>query len=96
MSNQTTLTDASTKLAELCDRVIAERDVVIINRQEGESVGLIAVEELNSLLETAYLLRSPKNADRLLTALQRARARTLKPQTINELRQELGIGEKEG
>ncbi|WP_017741844.1 type II toxin-antitoxin system Phd/YefM family antitoxin [Scytonema hofmannii] len=67
--------------------------MVIINRQEGESVALIAVEELNSLLETAYLLRSPKNADRLLTALQRARARTFKPQTINELHQELGIGE---
>jgi antitoxin YefM len=96
MSNHTTLTDASNNLAELCARVISERDVVIINPPEGESVALIAIEELNSLLETAYLLRSPKNAERLLTALQRARARTLKPQTINELRQELGIDEEEG
>ena len=95
MSNQTTVTDASAKLAQLCAQVVANRDVVIINRQEGESVALIAAEELDSLLETAYLLRSPKNAARLLTALQRAKARTLEPQSIHELRQELGIGEEE-
>jgi len=91
MSNQTTFTDASTNLAELCDRVVADRDVVIITRQEGESVALIAAGELDSLLETAYLLRSPKNAARLLTALERAKARTLEPQSIDSLRQELGI-----
>lgn len=95
MSNQTNLTDASTNLAEICAQVVADRDVVIITRQEGESVALIPVEELNSLLETVHLLRSPKNAERLLTALERAKARTLKPQSISELRQELGIGEEE-
>jgi len=67
--------------------------VVIITRQDGESVALIAAEELDSLMETAYLLRSPQNATRLLTALQRAKARTLEAQSINELRQELGLGE---
>ncbi|MBD2775147.1 type II toxin-antitoxin system Phd/YefM family antitoxin [Iningainema tapete] len=95
MSNQTTLTDASANLAQLCTQVVANRDVVIINRQEGESVALIAVDELDGLLETVHLLRSPKNAARLLTALQRAKARTLEPQSIHELRQELGIGEEE-
>ncbi|WP_103126933.1 type II toxin-antitoxin system Phd/YefM family antitoxin [Nostoc cycadae] len=95
MSNQTNLTDACNNLAELCDQVVADRNVVIINRQEGEGVALIAVDELNSLLETSYLLRSPKNAARLFTALERAKARILKPQSINELRQELGIGEEE-
>jgi antitoxin YefM len=94
MSNQTTLNDASVSLAQLCEQVVSDRDVVIITRQEGESVAIIAVEELNSLLETAYLLRSPKNATRLLTALSRAKARTLEPQSINELRQELGIDEE--
>ncbi|MGI2903895.1 type II toxin-antitoxin system Phd/YefM family antitoxin [Tolypothrix sp. VBCCA 56010] len=94
MSNQTTLNNASASLAQLCEQVVSDRDVVIITRQEGESVAIIAVEELNSLLETAYLLRSPKNATRLLTALERAKARTLEPQSINELRQELGIGEE--
>ena len=97
MSNQTNLTDARNNLAELCAQVVEDREVVIINRQEGESVALIAVDELDSLLETSHLLRSPKNAVRLLTALGKAKARTLKPQSINELRQELGIDEeKEG
>jgi antitoxin YefM len=92
MSNQTTFTEACANLAELCNQVVADRDVVIITRQDGESVALIAAEELDSLLETAYLLRSPQNAARLLTTLQRAKARTLEPQSINELRQELGFG----
>ncbi len=95
MYSQTTVTEASPNLAQLCDHVVAERDVVIITRQTGESVALIAVDELNSLLESTYLLRSPKNADRLLTALARAKARTLEPESISELRQELGIGEEE-
>jgi antitoxin YefM len=93
MSNKTTFTEAYANLAELCNQVVADRDVVIITRQDGESVALIAAEELDSLMETAYLLRSHQNASRLLTALQRAKARTLKPQSINELRQELGFGE---
>lgn len=95
MSKQTNLTDARNNLAELCNQVVADREVVIITRQEGENVALIAVDELDSLLETSHLLRSPKNAVRLLTALERAKARTLKPQNINELRQELGIDEEE-
>ncbi len=94
MSNQTTFTEAYANLDKLCNQVVADRDVVIITRQEGESVALIAADELDSLMETAYLLRSPKNAARLLTALQRAKARTLDSQSINELRQELGLGEE--
>ncbi|MBD2294994.1 addiction module antitoxin [Anabaena sphaerica FACHB-251] len=38
---------------------------------------------------------SQETITRLLTALERAKARTLKPQSINELRQELGIDAKE-
>ncbi|BAZ31502.1 hypothetical protein NIES4074_39750 [Cylindrospermum sp. NIES-4074] len=80
MSHQTNLTDACNNLAELCEKVIADREVVIITRQDGENVALIAADELESLLETTYLLRSPKNAARLLTALERAKSRTLKHQ----------------
>ncbi|MEH2011016.1 type II toxin-antitoxin system Phd/YefM family antitoxin [Nostoc sp.] len=57
MSNQTNLTDARNNLAELCAQVVEDREVVIITRQEGESVALIAVDELDSLLETSHLLR---------------------------------------
>ncbi|MBD2385799.1 type II toxin-antitoxin system Phd/YefM family antitoxin [Cylindrospermum sp. FACHB-282] len=94
MSHQTNLTDARNNLSELCEQVITDREVVIITRQDGENVALIAADELDSLLETTYLLRSPKNAARLLTALERGKSRTLKPQNINELCQELGIDEE--
>lgn len=92
--NQIPLTDVSLNLAEICEQVVTDRDVVIITRPEGENVALISVDELNSLMETVHLLRSPKNADRLLTALQDVKSRTLQPQTISDFRQELGIGEE--
>lgn len=92
---QTTLTDASANLVQLCEQVIADRDVVIITRPDGEHVALIAADELSSLMETVHLLRSPKNAVRLLTALERVKARTEKPQTVSELREELEIGSEE-
>jgi antitoxin YefM len=46
---------------------------------------------LDSLVETAHLLRSPKNAARLLSALRRALARKGKAQTVEQLREELGL-----
>jgi len=46
---------------------------------------------LTGILETAHLLRSPTNAERLLTALDRVRKGTGTPQTIDELRSEVGI-----
>jgi antitoxin YefM len=52
---------------------------------------MIAADELESLTETAHLLRSPKNAERLLSALARARAGEGTPQTVGELRDELGF-----
>ncbi len=95
MTNQTNLNDARNNLDNICAHVVADREVVIITRPDGENVALIAADELESLLETTHLLRSPKNAARLITAFDRAKARILKPQTIKELRQELGIDEKE-
>jgi len=57
-------------------------------------VALISAAELKSLEETAYLLRSPKNAERLLTALARSTAGEGEVQTIAELRIEVGLDKK--
>ena len=76
---QVTYTEALANLDQLCEQVINDRDTIIITRKDGENVALIAADELASLLETVYLLRSPKNADRLLSALKQAKARTAKP-----------------
>ena len=94
MATHTTYTQARANLAKLCDEVIANQDIVIINRQGAEDVALIAASELDSLLETAHLLRSPKNAERLLTALHRAWTQQVTPQSLTELREEIGLGEQ--
>ncbi len=93
MITHTTYTQARAKLATLCDEVTANREVVIIRRRGAEDVALISVAELSSLMETAHLLRSPQNAERLLAALARARSETLAPQTVEELRREVGLDE---
>ena len=72
MAIQTTCAEAHAKLAELCDRVVQDCETVIIKRPGAADVALIAADELASLQETVYLLRSPKNAARLLKALNRA------------------------
>ena len=91
MAIQTTFTRARANFAQLFDEVTDNREVVIINRRGHEDVAMIAASELSSLLETAHLLRSPKNVERLLTALQRAQSRTVESQTIEALRQEVGL-----
>src|SRR5207249_3613422 len=88
MVKETSYTHARANLASLCDDVARTREAVIIHRRGARDVALVAADELESLMETAHLLRSPKNAERLLAALQRARSRRLKPQTIDKLRRD--------
>lgn len=73
MSIQTTYTRARAHLAELLDEVVDNRETVVIRRRGREDVAMIAAAELSSILETAYLLRSPGNAERLLRSLESAR-----------------------
>jgi antitoxin YefM len=96
MSIETTYTHARAHFAELCDAAAEDREVIIIRRRNAEDVALIAADELSSLIETAHLLRSPNNAERLLTALARARGRTEVPQSVEALREELGLDEEAG
>ncbi|MEA3224193.1 MAG: type II toxin-antitoxin system prevent-host-death family antitoxin [Thermodesulfobacteriota bacterium] len=91
MAIQTTYTHARSKLASLLDEVTKNREVVIIQRRGREDVALITADELAGILETAHLLRSPNNANRLLTALDRVRKTVGAPQTIDELRNEIGF-----
>jgi antitoxin YefM len=74
MPIETTYAQARANLKSLLDQVAENREQVIIHRRGGEDVVLIAADELRGLMETAHLLRSPKNAQRLLHALRRAQA----------------------
>ena len=91
MPKETTYTQARANLASLCNDVATTREAVIIHRRGANDVALVAADELDSLIETAHLLRSPKNARRLLTALQHARTKKLKPQTVGNLRRDFGL-----
>ncbi len=94
MSVETTYSKLREQLASVLDRVVDDREVVIVRRKTGKDVALIAADELAGLLETDYLLRSPKNAQRLMSAMRRAERRGGKPESVDKLRREMGLAKR--
>ena len=88
---QTTYTNARANFAGLCDEVTENREIVLIRRRKGSNVAMIAADELQSLVESAHLMRSPKNAERLLSALERAMKGSGKAFSLESLRSEVGL-----
>ena len=64
-----TYTEARENLAQTIQRVCRDHDPIIITRKREDSVVMISLDDYESLTETAYLLKSPKNARRLLASL---------------------------
>jgi antitoxin YefM len=64
-----TYTTARAHLAETMDRVCDDHEAIIITRNGQQAVVMISLDDFNALEETAYLLRSPKSARRLLEAI---------------------------
>lgn len=60
--------DTRANLKKVMDRVVADKVAVAVARQKAEGVVMISQSEWDSIEETLYLLRSPKNAERLLEA----------------------------
>ncbi len=92
MPVETTYTSLRERLAAVLDQVSSDQEVVIVRRRGAKDVALVPAEELTSLMETAHLLRSPRNAQRLMAALERATHRKGKPGSIDKLRRETGLG----
>jgi antitoxin YefM len=88
MPIETTYTNARAHLASLCDTAASTREPVIIRRRGAADVALVSAAELSSLEETAHLLRSPRNAERLMRALSRARRGAGRRGSIATLRRE--------
>ena len=65
-----TYSEARENLKSVIDKVAADRAPVMITRQRGENVVMISASEWAGMEETLYLLRSPKNAERLLEAVR--------------------------
>jgi len=91
MTIETTYSQAREQLKTLMDRAVDDREVVLVRRRSGGAVAIIAADELEGLMETAHLLRSAKNADRLLAALNRARTHDLQPMDTVQLRKDAGL-----
>jgi antitoxin YefM len=62
-------TNVRANLAQTMDRVCEDHEPLIITRNRQQSVVMISLEDYKALEETAYLLRAPKNARRLLDAV---------------------------
>jgi len=92
MPTETTYTSLRENLATVLDQVVDQQETVIVRRRGARDVALVPASELAALTETAHLLRSPRNARRLLSALRRAKAGKLKPRTTTALRKEM-LGE---
>ena len=98
MATETTYSRLRETLSATLDKVVDDQEVVIVRRRgakpEGsKDVALIPASELAGLMETAHLLRSDKNATRLIAALRRAERGSGKPQAIASLKRELRIAE---
>ncbi len=64
-------TESRARYAEVLDSVVNDREEVVITRAGHEPVVIVSLEDYESLRETAYLMRSPANARRLLDAMER-------------------------
>lgn len=89
MTIETSYSEAQGHLESLLDRAVEDRETVIIVCRNGGRVALVAADDLESYQETAYLLRSPANARRLLEALRESLNDEPAPFDIAELRARL-------
>jgi len=98
MAIHTTYSKARQNLSKLLDDVTKNEETVVIKRRRGESVVMMSEKNAVSLLETAYLLRSPRNALRLLSSLERALGREggvrMTIEDIEKLKDEAASGRK--
>lgn len=69
-------TESRARYAEVLNSVIDDREEVIITRAGHDPVVIVSLADYESLRETAYLMRSPANARRLLDAMERTRGRS--------------------
>ncbi len=91
MATETTYTALRENLASYLDRVVDDREVVVVKRRGARDVAIIAADELAGMAETAHLLRSPENAQRLFQALRELDQGKGKVMTVDELRKSVGL-----
>ena len=91
MSKVTTYSDLRAHLKTYCDEVAENGEPLVIKRRSGADVALISLDELAGLEETAHLLRSPKNMQRLLESLSEVRDGGGREMTLATLEDACGV-----
>jgi len=94
MPTETSYTELRQNLASYLDRVVDDREVVVVKRRGARDVAIIAADELAGLEETAYLLRSPANARRLLESLRELDRGKGAKTSVDELRRSIFLKAK--
>jgi antitoxin YefM len=95
MAVEITYEQASANLEKLMDRVTDDCETVIVVRPDGRRVAMVDADELLSLQETDYLMRSPTNRQMLLEATERARAGEGIPMSLDEICALVGVNTDE-
>lgn len=78
-------TAARENLASTMDRVCDDHDPIIITRNRNQAVVMLSLEDFEALQETAYLLRSPANAKRLIESIEELNKGKGIKKTLSEL-----------
>lgn len=76
--------NARKMLAKLMERVCENHETLIITRKNAGSVVLMSLDDYNSIQETAYLLRTPANAERLRRSIQQYKNGKITPRKLKE------------
>ncbi len=79
-------TESRARYAEVLDSVINDREEIVITRAGHEPVVIVSLADFESLRETAYLMRSPANARRLLDAMERLESGAGKARELLDVR----------
>jgi antitoxin YefM len=69
-----TYSEARANLKDVMDRIVEDKTEVIVTRQKAEAVVMVSLSEWNSMVETAHLLASPVNAERLRRSIEQMNA----------------------
>jgi antitoxin YefM len=64
-----TYSDTRAKLKDVMDRVVEDHAPVVVTRKRGEAVVMVSLADWNAMEETAHLLSTPRNAERLADAI---------------------------
>ena len=86
-----TLKRAKKNLERLWDEAVSSREPIVVKRRGHADLALLPADELSSLLETAHLLRSPRNARRLLESIRNANEGKYSLMTLAEIRRKAGM-----